>query len=76
MAFLEQQVAELGRASQIDKARLEHLREIESSRGYRLLRRYYLLAAAPVTGPVIRLLRRVARRVLHPVRGLCTASGS
>jgi SAM-dependent methyltransferase len=66
VAFLEEQIGELRRASRLEKARhvpqhvheaILRLREIESSRGYRLLRRYYALASAPVTGPIIRFLR-------------------
>jgi SAM-dependent methyltransferase len=66
VAFLEEQIGELRRASRLEKARhvpqhvheaVLRLREIESSRGYRLLRRYYALASAPVTGPIIRFLR-------------------
>jgi SAM-dependent methyltransferase len=84
VAFLEEQIGELRRACMVEKkARLvpQHaghailrLREIESSRGYRLLHRYYLLAGAPVIGPAIHLLRRIARRVLHLVRRLRAAS--
>ncbi len=73
VAFLEEQIAELRRASLAAKARTSpqavlRLREIESSRGYRLLQRYYALANAPVTRPVIQLMRGIARRVLHLVR--------
>jgi glycosyltransferase involved in cell wall biosynthesis/2-polyprenyl-3-methyl-5-hydroxy-6-metoxy-1,4-benzoquinol methylase len=82
VAFLEEQIAELRRASMVQKARLfpqqahqaiMRLREIESSRGHRLLQRYYMLAGAPVIGPVIQLLRRIARRVPHLVRRLRAA---
>jgi glycosyltransferase involved in cell wall biosynthesis len=73
VTFLEQQIADLRRASLAAKVRTTpqavlRLREIESSRGYRLLQRYYALAYAPLTGPVIRLMRGVALRVSHLVR--------
>jgi 2-polyprenyl-3-methyl-5-hydroxy-6-metoxy-1,4-benzoquinol methylase len=81
VASLEGQIAELGRASVVEKTRLAeahqtiaHLRQIESSRGYWLLQRYYVLARAPITGPVIQLVRRVARSVLHLIRRLRAAS--
>jgi ubiquinone/menaquinone biosynthesis C-methylase UbiE len=79
VAFLEDQIDELRRASRLEKTRripqqvheaAVRLREIESSRGYRLLQRYYALAYAPVTGPVIQSLRRFARRVLRLARRL------
>jgi 2-polyprenyl-3-methyl-5-hydroxy-6-metoxy-1,4-benzoquinol methylase len=111
VAFLEEQIGELRRASMVEKTRLSiqslkervaslvaslegqiaesvlaktqleeayqtiaHLRQIESSRGYWLLQRYYVLAGAPITGPVIQLVRRVARSVLHLIRRLRAAS--
>jgi ubiquinone/menaquinone biosynthesis C-methylase UbiE len=81
VASLEGQIAEFERVSAVEKDRLEeahqsiaHLREIESSRGYRLLQRYYVLAGAPITGPMIQLMRRVARSVLHLIRRLCAES--
>src|SRR5262249_37559623 len=83
VAFLEEQIAELRRASMVEKARLIppqasqailRLREIESSRGYRLLQSYYALAGSPVTGPVIQRLRRIARPALHLVRRLRAVS--
>lgn len=74
IGFLEQQIADLRRASMMEGARyrnavsaphsLDRLRAIESSRGYRLLVRYYALAEAPVIGPVIHLLRRLAHVIL------------
>jgi len=83
VAFLEGQIGELRRASMVEKARLIpqqasqailRLREIESSRGYRLLQRYYALAGSPVSGPVIQRLRRIARPALHLVRRLRAVS--
>jgi len=83
VAFLEEQIADLRRASMVEKARIIpqqvsqailRLREIESSRGHRLLRCYYALAGSPTTGPVIQLLRRIAGRALHLIRRLRAAS--
>jgi ubiquinone/menaquinone biosynthesis C-methylase UbiE len=53
---------------------LARLREIESSRGYWLLLRYYALAGAPVTGFLIQLLRKGAKHVLRLIGRLRVAS--
>jgi glycosyltransferase involved in cell wall biosynthesis len=92
VALLEQQIVELGRASLKEKEKANQvraeanqiraeanqvgveanqvrarLREIESSRGYKLLQQYYALVRAPIVGPVIQLFRRVV--------GINSASG-
>jgi hypothetical protein len=60
IAFLEQQEAEA----------IRRLREIESSRGFRLLLRYYRLADKPLAKRVMRPLRRLARHTVRLVRRL------
>jgi SAM-dependent methyltransferase len=83
VAFLEEQIGELRRASRLEKARhipqhvheaVLRLGEIESSRGYRLLRRYHALASAPVTRPIVGFLRGFALRVMRLARRLGFAS--
>ena len=84
VAFLEEQILELRRASMVEKARpvlqqtqqaqqaILRLREIESSRGYWALQRYYALAGAPLIGPAIQLLRRISRHAVYLIKRLRT----
>lgn len=72
VAFLEEQIRELRRASVAERRRLAsqgeamaRLREIESSRGYRLLQRYYALTGSPGIGPVIRGMRSAAKWLIR-----------
>lgn len=72
VAYLEGKIVELGlvKAVELGEARqtIVRLRQIESSRGYRLLQRYYALAGAPIAGPTIQVLRGIVFSIVHLIR--------
>ena len=75
VTMLEEQIAQLRQAMLVQRDRQEamnwslaHLREIERSRGYRVLRGYYALFDSQRVGPSLRWVRKLGGRVVHAIR--------